>query len=494
MDKTQAVMRLATSLQFNPAEAIGPVAAAYLVDRSSASCIMGPIGSGKTSVSLIKCLYAAAQQEPNDKGIRYSKFAVIRDTYRNLSKTTIPSWTNWVPRELGEFKGGGSGEPATHHIRFKLENDNTIVDLLMEFIAVGEHNIEDVMRGWEGSGAYLNEADRLPEDVFKFVRGRVGRYPSLPKHNVKCSWRGVWADMNAPDEDNYMAKLFIYDRPQGFAFFEQPGGLNPNAENIKNLPDRYYEDQMAGQTDYYIRRMIHNKLGYSRDGKPVYEEFNDSIHVAAQPLKPIPGLPIDIGFDGGLTPAAVIGQQLSTGHWNILAEIIADGIGAHRFAELVKRVLSTDFRGFLVRSATCDPACMSASSQAENERSWRDIMALITGLKILPAQSNAITPRLDTVKMVLSRLIDGRPGFSLSPRCMTLRRGFNSGYRFRRQANLNANVIIGDSPEKNEYSHPHDALQYLLMGAGEYREVMGRKKAPAVNRRIDRGKFKVFGG
>lgn len=476
MTSLEDVNKLRNAIAFNPSK-IGPVAAAFFEDRSSAACIMGPIGSAKTSVSLIKLLLAACQQKPNSSGVRYTKFAVIRDTYRNLWNTTIASWKSWIPLTIGEFSGG-KNEPGKHHLRFNL-SDGTIVDTLIEFIAIGDNNVEDVMRGWEGTGAYLNEADRLAEDVFHYVYGRVGRYPSIPACGVKASWYGVWCDMNAPDEENYMADLFIFHKPDDYAFYQQPGGREPNAENLQNLPDGYYTKQLSGQTDYYIRRMIDNKLGYSRDGQPVYPEYNDTMHVANNPLMPITGLPIDIGFDCGLTPAGVIGQQDSTGHWRILKEIIADGIGAKRFGELVARVLNTDFKGFKIRSCTCDPAGMSKSAGDENERSWRDIVANTTRLYIRPAPTNAITPRLDCVKMVLNRMIDGTPGFILNPDCRVLRKGFNSGYRFKKVADSNTKVLISDSPDKNEYSHPHDALQYLLLGAGEYNETMGRRLSAA---------------
>lgn len=470
-------LKLAKAVSFNPSQSIGPVAASFFEDRSSAACIMGPIGSAKTSVSLMKILLAAMQQEPNPEGVRYTKFAVIRDTYRNLWNTTIASWKAWIPETLGQFSGG-KNEPGKHHLRFKL-NDGTIVDTLVEFIAIGDNNVEDVMRGWEGTGAYLNEADRLDEDVFHFVLGRVGRYPSIPSCGVKASWYGIWADMNAPDEENYMARLFIFEKPESYAFFQQPGGRDPNAENLDNLPNGYYEKQLAGQTDYYIRRMIDNKLGYSRDGQPVYPEYNDTLHVANMPLRPLAGLPLDIGFDCGLTPAGVIGQQTSTGQWRVLKEIIADGIGAKRFGDLVNRILKTEFHGYRIRSCTCDPAGLSKSAGDAEERSWRDIVANVTGLMIRPAPTNAITPRLDCVKMVLNRMIDGQPGFLLSPDAKVLRKGFNSGYKFKKVADTNTKVLISDTPDKNEYSHPHDALQYLLLGGGEYRETMGHRLSPA---------------
>lgn len=490
MNKQDAVNKLARTISFDPATSVGPIAAAFFEDRSEAACIMGPIGSAKTSVSLLKMFMVAIQQKPNPQGVRPSKFAVIRDTYRNLWNTTIQSWKAWVPEELGEFKGG-KNEPGRHHLRFNLA-DGTIVDMIVEFIAIGDNNVEDVMRGWEGTGAYLNEADRLQEDVFAYVRGRVGRYPSIPNGGVKTSWSGIWCDMNAPDEENYMARLFIFEKPDSFAFFRQPGGREANAENINNLPDNYYINQIAGQTDYYVRRMIDNKLGYSRDGQPVYPEYNDNFHVAHQILKPVQGLPIDIGFDAGLTPAAAIIQQMPNGQWRGIAEIVADGIGAARFGRLVKRTLITEFRGFHVRFCTCDPAATSKSAGDVEERSWRDIMEAETGLRIRPAPTNAITPRLDCVKMVLNRNIDGEPGFLLSPACKILRKGFNSGYKFKKVANANSNVLISDTPEKNEYSHPHDGLQYALIGAGEYNETMGRKSRGEQKITIAQTNFRIF--
>ena len=106
MNKQEAVNKLARAISFDPASSIGPIAAAYFENRSEAACIMGPIGSAKTSVSLLKIFMNAILQKPNEQGVRPTKWAVIRDTYRNLWNTTIQSWKAWVPEELGEFKGG----------------------------------------------------------------------------------------------------------------------------------------------------------------------------------------------------------------------------------------------------------------------------------------------------------------------------------------------------------------------------------------------------
>lgn len=474
-------------LNFRPEESIGPVAAAYYYSNAEVSAIMGPVGSAKTSTSVMKIFRHAILQQPNDQGIRYTKHTIIRDTYRELSSTTIKTWLSWIPKEMGEWKGGGSGEPASHHIRFKLFGDraqgieDSVVDMQVEFMAMGEHNAEDVLKGLETTTIYVNEADLVAPDVISYGRGRIGRYPS--KDLGKPSWYGIFADLNAPDEDNYIADMFIYDKPEEFAFFRQPSGLSPDAENLANLPPNYYQKQMAKQTKDYVRRMIKNEIGYSRSGDPVYEEYSDDLHTAKQDLQPVPGIPLRIGMDAGLTPAAVIGQRLADGQWLILREIIGTGIGAYKFADELNRVLKDEFPGYKVISATCDPAASAKSSTDRDEKSWAQIVRNETGLPVQGAPTNNITPRIDCVKGVLTRLIDGKPGVLVSPKCKTLRRGFVSGY-----------CMKDGLPDKNEYSHVHDGFQYLCLGGGEYYEVMHRQKERSQNSQpvIVNSSFKVL--
>jgi hypothetical protein len=115
-----------------------------------------------------------------------------------------------------------------------------------------------------------------------------------------------------------------------------------------------------------------------------------------------------------------------------------------------------------------------------DERSWVEVVSAVTGLRFRPAPSNALSLRLEAVRQPLTRLIDGAPGLLLSPAAKVLRRGFNSTYRFKRIWAGGQAVRYLDLPDKNEASHVHDALQYALLGAGEYLDVRGRAaRAPA---------------
>ena len=69
-------------------------------------------------------------------------------------------------------------------------------------------------------------------------------------------------------------------------------------------------------------------------------------------------------------------------------------------------------------------------------------------------------------------MIDGAPGVMIDPSCTTLRQGFRSGYHYRR-IQVAGDARYEDKPSKNKFSHVHDALQYLLTGAGESKNLIG---------------------
>lgn len=454
----------------------GPVAEAFRDSNARVRAIMGPVGSGKTSTCLFEVIPRTLLQpiSPID-GERHAKFAFVRDTYRNIEKTLLRSWLDWFPKTMGKFTGGGN-DPSLHELRLILPQGgrDIALNIRVEFIALGDNSVEHVMRGWEGTGVYLNELDGLPEEVLSFVLGRCGRYP--PKRHGGCGWHGVWADFNAPDTDSWVYKTFVEDKPADFEFFRQPSGLSNHAENKDKLPPRYYEDQMKNQPDWYVRRFIKNEFGYSRDGLPVYaDEFADAMHVAATAIEPA-DLPIVVGADAGLTPAAVVGQQMPNGQWRVLDELCTRGMGARRFGEELARLLARGYRG-LPATGWCDPAAAHGHDKEAGEASWIQIVSQVTGIAFKPAPTNKLIPRLEAVRLPLTRLIDGQqPGLLISPTCKVLRKGFNASYRYRR-VQVGGGARYANEPDKTqEASHVHDGLQYMLSGGGEYHEVLGRKK------------------
>jgi hypothetical protein len=81
-------------------------------------------------------------------------------------------------------------------------------------------------------------------------------------------------------------------------------------------------------------------------------------------------------------------------------------------------------------------------------------------------------------------MTEGLPGLLVDPSCLMIKKGFLGGYHYRR-LNVSGSERFDDKPNKNRYSHVHDALQYALLGAGEGRRVMNHKTLgkPVVARR-----------
>ena len=162
------------------------------------------------------------------------------------------------------------------------------IEIEMLFRAMGDQKAEDVLKGLELTGLWLNETDTLDQSVFLFGWPRTGRYP--PAKMGGCQWRGVIADFNAPDIDNWTYDFFVEGKlglneeqenqlkdvlgPRfGIGYWKQPGGLSkdPPPENIQNLPEGYYEGLLLAYANQpnYLRRFVHNEFGAVRNGQPV---------------------------------------------------------------------------------------------------------------------------------------------------------------------------------------------------------------------------------
>jgi len=320
------------------------------------------------------------------------------------------------------------------------------------------------------TGVWINEASEVARGVFDMTTQRVGRFPS--KNRGGPTWSGVVLDTNPPDDDHWYYNFAEVETPKGWKFFRQPGGLylnqqseqfepNPDAENVDNLPNGhgYYLQQLGGKQQQGINVFLCGNYGTTSDGKPVFPEWNDRVHVSPEPLKPTRGLPIVLGWDFGLTPACIIGQMMPTGRLHILDELVAEDMGIRQFAsDVVRPLLVTKYNGF-ARYSEGDPAGQ-IRAQTDERTCLQELLEL--GIPTEPAPTNDWIPRRESVAYFLTRMIDGGPGFLLDPSCATLRKGFNGRYKYERLKSSGP-ARYRDRPVKDQFSHPHDALQYLCM-------------------------------
>jgi hypothetical protein len=197
--------------------------------------------------------------------------------------------------------------------------------------------------------------------------------------------------------------------------------------------------------------------------------FAPDLHVAREEIPVASGVPVFVGLDFGLTPAAVFGQKVR-GRWLILQEIVAFDMGIVRFSELLRAEIATRYADCEV-SIIGDPA---GDFRAQTDESTPFQVLRGAGLVARPAQSNDVALRIEAVAATLNRLVDGKSGILIDPRCKELIKGFDGGYGYRRMQV--SGERFDDKPDKNRFSHIHDALQYLMLGGGEGREVLGHQK------------------
>ena len=78
------------------------------------------------------------------------------------------------------------------------------------------------------------------------------------------------------------------------------------------------------------------------------------------------------------------------------------------------------------------------------------------GFKCVKPPTNDPDKRIAAVERLLTQQLEGKALFLIDPGCWALIKGFRSGYRYK----VKKSGEMEDKPDKNEWSHIHDALQY----------------------------------
>lgn len=431
-----------------------PTIKRFSQSRSFIRGLMGPFGSGKSSGCVIQLVRWSSCQHLQADGKRRARFACIRNTYKQLEDTTLKTFLHWLPdRIFGHYH-------KADHVYHLNRLEDLEVEILFRALDRPEHVAN--LLSLELTGAWVNEAREIPWAVIRALKGRVDRYP--PRDVGGAVDPGIILDTNPPEDDSWFYRLFEEhkaedgDDSRSVEIFKQPSGRSAEAENLPNLAPNYYRNLMADADPDFIRVYVDGLYGYVKDGKPVYPEYNDTLHCTE--VEPIKGAKVMRGWDFGLTPACVFTQSLPDGRWIVFEELCGEDVGISTFADGVLQLCSQRWPGYSFEDYG-DPAGeqRSAMSADRAEKTCFDILQG-KGIQIRAGEQN-VTARLESVRKPLNTLRNGKPQLQLHPRCEMLRKGFRGRYQFRRIKVAGSAERYHDAPDKNEYSHPHDALQYV---------------------------------
>lgn len=428
--------------------------------------LMGPFGSGKSAGATIQLVRDGHAVMPMQDGVKRSRFGVIRNTYRQLRETTIKTVFDWIPpTRFGDYN---KSEQTYKILAFPG------IEIELVFIALDRPDQAENLLSLELTGAWVNEAREIPFEIIKPLMGRVGRYPSK-REVAPGGYFGIIADTNPPDNDSWWYKFFETDDYAKLAVawenkyfqktgvkrsfrevFKQPGGLDPAAENIPNLEPGYYELLAADPDPAWVNVHVHAQYGFLKDGMPVYDAYRDDLHCRAVTFILSPQLVIYRGWDFGLTPACVFAIVDRAGRLKLIDELCATRAGADGFSDEVLTYSKLNYPGVRFRDIG-DPAG-NQSSQAKIEVSCFSILQG-KGIEIEGGIQDLNT-RIESVRFALGTLIDGEPALQVDPKAQLVRKGFQGGYVYKRKA-ISGEARYHDEPDKNKFSHPHDAVQYI---------------------------------
>jgi hypothetical protein len=410
-------------------------------------CIVGPVGSGKTSGATMEVCYYLPMFCFKRHGIKKTRWVIVRNTYCELRDTTMKTVTEWFPDST--FRA------QSNTLFIKYANG---VEVEILFRSCDRPQDVRKFKSLEITGYWIDESIEVASETKRMLKNRIGRYPQ--KSPVK--W-GI-ETTNPPDVEHETYSQFKWLTPvpgpmPGKKPLENHVGFwQPPRENDVNLGAGYYNDLRASYRDApdWVDMYIDGKPGIIVKGKLVYVNFRRGIHVSEEPLVWDGVSPLVRGWDNtGNTPACLVTYFPTPGRWHILREFVTDRLGIVDFAKLVVESCNQQFPGAKYTDYA-DPAGAAQFSRREGGLTSNAELMAGVGIEVISSDNN-FTARVQSVDQQL-RLMDG---VLIDPSCTRYINGFMGGYCYPEIGT--GTGIYGEEPIKNRFSHIHDAGQYIAV-------------------------------
>ena len=443
-----------------------------MVSTAFGRIIAGPVGSGKTTACIFELFRRSYEQAPAPDGYRYTRWAILRQTLKQLKDTVLKDILSW-------FKGAATYKVSENCVHIE------VGDMRSEWLLLPLEEPEDQRRllSMQLTGAWVSEAIEVNVDLLDAIAGRCGRYPSGPTGNP--SWFGIICDTNMPTEGSNWHE-FLTNPPADWQPFFQPSGLSEDAENLQwllqteetlKLPEdhpariargrSYYERLSLGKNTDWIKRYVKAEYGNDPSGTAVFREtFVYAFHVIKRDkdgvggIVPVRNSPLLVGQDFGRDPCAAICQIDAHGRFLVLGECVVEDMG-------LEFALTRHLRPLLMNPRYIGhPVVIIGDPAGIAKDSLYDVTSFdvlkANGFIAYPAPTNDPEARIGAVEGFLLQQRQGGPAFMVDgEHCPVITAALNGGYRFGR----NQAGVRKPSPDKNKFSHVMDALQYAALAA-----------------------------
>ena len=134
---------------------LGPVCYDFVHEHNYLSTIMGPVGSGKSTGSILKIFLYSMCIMKSKNGKRKSRWFVVRNTKVQLKDTTIKTFLEWLS-PYGRF------EKST--LTFYMDFDD--VQSEIRFLALDDAKDAAKLLSLEMTGIYFNEVSEIDKDIW----------------------------------------------------------------------------------------------------------------------------------------------------------------------------------------------------------------------------------------------------------------------------------------------------------------------------------------
>lgn len=496
---------------------VSPVQGAFIQSTSLENCLMGPRGEGKTEAGLVAIQHHAWHQD-----LAYAPFpwAVVRDTWANIERTTLQSIVRPRPGSFAakilpylQIRDGG------HHIE---------LPGLWELWLFGADSAADLnkLQSMQLAGGWMEETapaaaedigSGLGEDVIDMIItslrapvmspeaadwseqyrgcaltpamisegvsiGALHQHPVSGKITKRN--RRVQVTQNYPDEDHWSWRRFFDSEDPDRRLFRIPRGAN------KHVDDQYRRNMYNALKDKpnLLARLVEGKPAHVYTGEAVTPEYSDN-HRASTVLDPVKGVKLLRSWDGGLNPSCIIWQITPSGRALILDALRGENMGMKQFIMAqVKPVLSAHYQGCTNWQDSGDPA-LGERDQSDSTVTAASIINAELGTTFEPGIASW-EARREAVKEALNRQIDGTPMVQVSKRALILHQALSGGWHYLKTP---TGAVLRDKPVKDKHSHPADAWSHHVAKIFQPQQKLS-KPIPSTRKRAAGYGAKTLGG